>query len=204
LPEALAKLLLYLSGLGSHMPVHGVFLLLFTLANHAFPLFPNFAAELLCLVSLFPVHELLAYTYCVCGVLGAAYGFWALNKAVHGVPLLLAWANEGVWSNGVGGARPSGGPGVGHDRCSGGAPGGRPVRAHMPSDPSRVEFHMLLPLPVGVLWLGIKPLSLPALPGVERRQLHRQAPHPPRHDLLAASTPGPCLWRGVSFAAYSL
>jgi NADH:ubiquinone oxidoreductase subunit 4 (subunit M) len=88
------KLLLYLSGLGSHMPVHGVFLLLFTLANHAFPLFPNFAAELLCLVSLFPVHELLAYTYCVCGVLGAAYGFWALNKAVHGVPLLLAWANH--------------------------------------------------------------------------------------------------------------
>jgi proton-translocating NADH-quinone oxidoreductase chain M len=69
--RAHTKLLLYLSGLGSHMPVFSVFLLVFTLANLSFPLFPNFVAELLCLVSLFAVHELLAYVYCVCQVLSA-------------------------------------------------------------------------------------------------------------------------------------
>jgi proton-translocating NADH-quinone oxidoreductase chain M len=112
--RAHTKLLLYLSGLGSHMPVFSVFLLVFTLANLSFPLFPNFVAELLCLVSLFAVHELLAYVYCVCQVLSAAYGFWALNKVVHGVQQ--------------------------HDWIGG--------------DLSRVEFHMVLPLLVGVLWLG--------------------------------------------------
>ena len=40
---------------------------------------------MLCLVSLFAVHELLAYVFCICQVLGAAYGFWAFNRLLLGV-----------------------------------------------------------------------------------------------------------------------
>ena len=79
------KLLLYFAGLGMQMPVMSAMLFLFTLANLSFPLFANFVAEMLCLVSLFSVHELLAYVFCACQVLGAAYGFWCFNRVVHGV-----------------------------------------------------------------------------------------------------------------------
>jgi proton-translocating NADH-quinone oxidoreductase chain M len=112
--RAHTKFILYFSGLGASMPVGSTLFLLFTLANLAFPLFPNFIAEMLCLVSLFAVHELLAYVFCICQVLGAAYGFWAFNRVVHGMP-------------------------------------------RGPADLSRTEFHTILPLLVGVIWLGFKP-----------------------------------------------
>jgi proton-translocating NADH-quinone oxidoreductase chain M len=112
--RAHTKFILYFSGLGASMPVGSTLFFVFTLANLAFPLFPNFIAEMLCLVSLFAVHELLAYVFCICQVLGAAYGFWAFNRVVHGMP-------------------------------------------RGPSDLSRTEFHTILPLLVGVIWLGLKP-----------------------------------------------
>lgn len=84
--RAHTKFILYFSGLGASMPVGSTLFFIFTLANLAFPLFPNFIAEVLCLVSIFAVHELLAYVFCVCQVLGAAYGFWAFNRVVHGLP----------------------------------------------------------------------------------------------------------------------
>jgi len=87
--RAHTKLLVYFSGLASNMPIFCVLLFLFTLANLSFPLFPNFVAEMLCLVCLFAVHELLAYVFCVCQVLGAAYGFWAFNRLAHGMPVLV-------------------------------------------------------------------------------------------------------------------
>jgi proton-translocating NADH-quinone oxidoreductase chain M len=114
--RAHTKFLLYFSGLGASMPIASTFFLFFTLANLAFPLFPNFIAEMLCLVSLFAVHELLAYVFCICQVLGAAYGFWAFNRVVHGMP-------------------------------------------RGPSDMSRTEFHSILPLLIGVVWLGFKPMA---------------------------------------------
>jgi proton-translocating NADH-quinone oxidoreductase chain M len=113
--RAHTKFVLYFSGLGASMPVGSTLLLLFTLGNLAFPLFPNFIAEVLCLVSLFAVHELLAYVFCICQVLGAAYGFWAFNRVVHGMP-------------------------------------------RGPADVTRTEFHTVLPLLVGVIWLGVKPM----------------------------------------------
>lgn len=113
--RAHTKFVLYFSGLGSSMPVGSTLFLLFTLGNLAFPLFPNFIAEVLCLVSLFAVHELLAYVFCICQVLGAAYGFWAFNRVVHGMP-------------------------------------------RGPADVTRTEFHTVLPLLVGVIWLGVKPM----------------------------------------------
>ena len=80
------KFLLYFTGLGSHMPIFSIFFFLLTLANLSFPLFPNFIAEILCLSSVFAVHELLAYIFCSSQVLGAAYGFWSFNRIIHGMP----------------------------------------------------------------------------------------------------------------------
>nr|QKY64139.1 NADH dehydrogenase subunit 4 [Volvulina compacta] len=112
--RAHTKFIYYFSGLGASMPITSTLFFLFTLGNLAFPLFPNFIAEMLCLVSIFAVHELLAYVFCICQVLGAAYGFWAFNRVVHG-------------------------------------------KAVGPADASRTEIHTILPLLIGVVWLGIKP-----------------------------------------------
>jgi NADH:ubiquinone oxidoreductase subunit 4 (subunit M) len=80
------KFVLYLTGLGSHMPLYSTFFFLFTLANLSFPLFPNFIAEYLCLTSIFSVHSLYAYIFCICQVLGTVASFWAFNRIIHGVP----------------------------------------------------------------------------------------------------------------------
>ena len=114
--RAHTKYILYFSGLGASMPIGSTLFFLFTLGNLSFPLFPNFIAEMLCLVSIFAVHELLAYVFCICQVLGAAYGFWAFNRVVHGLP-------------------------------------------RGPADVTRTEFHTVLPLLIGVVWLGIKPMA---------------------------------------------
>jgi proton-translocating NADH-quinone oxidoreductase chain M len=82
--RAHTKFLVYFSGIGASMPIASTLFFLFTLGNLAFPLFPNFIAEIICLASIFAVHELLAYVFCVSQVLGAAYGFWAFNRVVHG------------------------------------------------------------------------------------------------------------------------
>jgi proton-translocating NADH-quinone oxidoreductase chain M len=82
--RAHTKFILYFSGLGSFMPIFSLFFFLLTCANLSFPLFPNFIAEILCLVSLFSVHPLYAYVFCVCQVLGAVYAFWSFNRMIHG------------------------------------------------------------------------------------------------------------------------
>ena len=82
--RAHTKCIFYFSGLGSYMPVFSVCFFLLTCANLSFPLFPNFVAEILCLVSLFGVHPLYAYVFCVCQVLGAVYAFWSFNRMIHG------------------------------------------------------------------------------------------------------------------------
>ncbi len=112
------KFILYFSGLGNHMPLFTICFFLLTCANLSFPLSPNFIAEVLCLVSLFAVHELYAFIFCVAQVLGAVYAFWAFNRIIHGV----------ATSNGV-------------------------------MDLTRLEFNLILPIMVGVFWLGIKPMG---------------------------------------------
>jgi proton-translocating NADH-quinone oxidoreductase chain M len=78
------KYLPYLTGLGSHMPIYATLFFLLTLANLSFPLFPNFIAEVLCLLSLFAVHSLYAYIFCISQVLGSIYAFWTFNRVMHG------------------------------------------------------------------------------------------------------------------------
>jgi proton-translocating NADH-quinone oxidoreductase chain M len=80
------KFVMYFAGLGVTMPIFATMFFLFTLANLSFPLFPNFIAEVLCLASLFAVHEALAYVFCINQVLSAAYGFFALVRVITGVP----------------------------------------------------------------------------------------------------------------------
>jgi proton-translocating NADH-quinone oxidoreductase chain M len=115
------KFILYFTGLGAHMPIFSIFFFLLTLANLSFPLFPNFIAEVLCLASVFAVHELLAYVFCISQVLGAAYGFWSFNRIIHGMPTGLGTS--------------------------------------LTMDLSRSEFALVLPLMIGVMWLGIKPMA---------------------------------------------
>ena len=69
------KFVMYLTGLGAHMPIYSIFFFLCTLANLSFPLFPNFIAEYLCLTSIFSVHSLYAYIFCICQVLGTVASF---------------------------------------------------------------------------------------------------------------------------------
>jgi len=143
--RAHTKLLVYFSGLASNMPIFCVFLFLFTLANLSFPLFPNFVAEMLCLVCLFAVHELLAYVFCVCQVLGAAYGFWAFNRVAHGMPIIYpSLASDSSLSP---------------LSCPTGKGRGKNMESERSPDLTRTEFHMVLPLLVAVLWLGLKPMA---------------------------------------------
>lgn len=115
------KFLLYFSGLGNHMPLFSLFFFLLTCANLSFPLFPNFVAEILCLASLFAVHELYAFIFCAAQVLGAVYAFWSFNRIIHG--------HSNIAFN----------------------PQGAIV------DLTRLEVALLLPLMVGIFWLGLKP-----------------------------------------------
>jgi proton-translocating NADH-quinone oxidoreductase chain M len=83
------KYLPYLTGLGSHMPIFAILFFILTLANLSFPLFPNFIAEVLCLLSLFAVHSLYSYVFCISQVLAAIYGFWTFNRIMHGYNSIL-------------------------------------------------------------------------------------------------------------------
>lgn len=117
------KYLPLISGLGSHMPIYAILFFILTLANLSFPLSPNFIAEVLCLVSLFAVHPLYAYVFCISQVLGAVYGFWTMNRLIHGY-------NSNTFT----------------------------IQTNV-VDLSRKEFFIILPLLIGIFWLGFKPFA---------------------------------------------
>jgi NADH-ubiquinone oxidoreductase chain 4 len=114
------KFVLYFTGLGAHMPVFSIFFFLCTLANLSFPLFPNFIAEYLCLTSIFSVHSLYAYIFCICQVLGTVASFWAFNRIIHGY---------------------------------------NTSKSLYVCELSRLEYAMVLPLMIGIFWLGLKPMA---------------------------------------------
>jgi NADH-ubiquinone oxidoreductase chain 4 len=141
------KFLLYFTGLGAHMPIFSIFFFLCTLANLSFPLFPNFIAEFLCLTSIFSVHSLYAYVFCICQVLGTVASFWAFNRIIHGMPFSLPKTQ----SKGTDVTHTSGteaftnAPMLQYTRWAG------PL--------SRLEYSMVLPLMIGIFWLGVKPMA---------------------------------------------
>jgi proton-translocating NADH-quinone oxidoreductase chain M len=146
------KFLLYFTGLGSHMPLFSVFFFLCTLANLSFPLFPNFIAEYLCLTSIFSVHSLYAYVFCICQVLGTVASFWAFNRIIHGVPYSLPKNHHMMPSTTKQGNSETISP-------------GNALTPSMlqytswASPLSRLEYCMVLPLMIGIIWLGVKPMA---------------------------------------------
>lgn len=130
------KFLLYFTGLGAHMPLFSIFFFLCTLANLSFPLFPNFIAEYLCLTSIFSVHSLYAYVFCICQVLGTVASFWAFNRIIHGVPYALP-KNASITPN-----------------------SNAMLQYTSWATPlSRLEYCMVVPLMIGIFWLGLKPMA---------------------------------------------
>lgn len=131
--RAHTKFIHYFTGLGILMPVFSIVFFLLTCANLSFPLFPNFIAEMLCLVSLFAVHEVYAFVFTVAQVLGATYAFYTFNRVVHGI--IITSTNNSLQG-------PYSGASSTVTYC----------------DLSRKEVGLLLPLMVGVFWLGLKPM----------------------------------------------
>lgn len=134
------KFLLYFTGLGAHMPIFSIFFFLCTLANLSFPLFPNFIAEYLCLTSIFSVHSLYAYVFCICQVLGTVASFWAFNRIIHGVPFSLPLNSHYI-----------------NTEALVNAPMLQFTRFTAPL--SRLEFAMVIPLIIGIIWLGVRPMA---------------------------------------------
>ena len=137
------KFVLYLTGLGASMPLYSTFFFLCTLANLSFPLFPNFIAEYLCLTSIFSVHSLYAYIFCICQVLGTVASFWAFNRIIHGVPSNLI---KSVNVNGVS-----------HDSVD--IESNSKIYTSWATPLSRLEYCMILPLMISIFWLGVKPMA---------------------------------------------
>jgi NADH:ubiquinone oxidoreductase subunit 4 (subunit M) len=138
------KFLLYFTGLGSHMPLFSIFFFLCTLANLSFPLFPNFIAEYLCLTSIFSVHSLYAYVFCICQVLGTVASFWAFNRIIHGVPYSLPKNHHMVPST---------------PKQENTVTTSMLQYTSWASPLSRLEYCMILPLIIGIIWLGVKPMA---------------------------------------------
>jgi NADH-ubiquinone oxidoreductase chain 4 len=140
------KFLLYFTGLGAHMPLFSIFFFLCTLANLSFPLFPNFIAEFLCLTSIFSVHSLYAYVFCICQVLGTVASFWAFNRIIHGIPYSLPKKvniNAGLVAT------------LKSDETS-----AQVLQYSSWASPlSRLEYNMVLPLMIAIFWLGLKPMA---------------------------------------------
>jgi NADH-ubiquinone oxidoreductase chain 4 len=184
------KFLLYFTGLGAHMPIFSIIFFLCTLANLSFPLFPNFIAEFLCLTSIFSVHSLYAYIFCICQVLGTVASFWALNRIIHGYPTLIPLFNgssvpqsdldsgikmfalydtsAGIENQGrfvqsfTLSETPAG--------INANATAQKPLTSQGDNNPlmkysrwaaplSRLEYALVLPLMISILWLGIKPMA---------------------------------------------
>lgn len=78
------KLLYYLGGFASTMPLFSIFFFIFSLSNMALPLSPNFISEFLTLCSVFSFHSWVALLSCASMTLSGAYSLWAYARVVHG------------------------------------------------------------------------------------------------------------------------
>jgi NADH-ubiquinone oxidoreductase chain 4 len=143
------KFVLYFTGIGTHMPIFSTLFFLCTLANLSFPLFPNFIAEFLCLTSIFSVHSLYAYVFCICQVLGTVASFWAFNRIIHGVPISTNNAGCDVTANEL----------LLTSRSVSQEYNPHNQFSTWSSPLSRLEYAMVLPLMIGIFWLGLKPMA---------------------------------------------
>lgn len=84
--RAHSKALKYLGGAATAMPLFSIMFLLFSLANLALPLSPNFIGEFLCLAATFGHNVSALLIACLAVILSAAYTMWAYARVVHGMP----------------------------------------------------------------------------------------------------------------------
>jgi NADH-quinone oxidoreductase subunit M len=68
------------------MPLFSFMFFIFSLANMALPLSPNFVGEFLCLSAVFAHHFWALIAACLGVLLSAAYTMWAYARVVHGLP----------------------------------------------------------------------------------------------------------------------
>lgn len=80
------KALKYLGGAATAMPLWSMMFFIFSLANMALPLTPNFIAEFLCLCSIFAHNGWALFGACLGVILSAVYTLWAYARVVHGMP----------------------------------------------------------------------------------------------------------------------
>jgi NADH:ubiquinone oxidoreductase subunit 4 (subunit M) len=108
---------------------------------------------MLCLTSIFSVHSLFAYIFCVSQVLGTVAAFWTFNRILMGYPTVIP-----TWIDGT---------------SLGGTDQPSAYKAELfksktklfksktkwTTPLSRMEFYIVLPLIVSILWLGCKPMG---------------------------------------------
>ena len=80
------KLLRYLGGCATNMPLFCISFFIFSLANMALPLSPNFIAEFITICGIFSYNSLVSLLTCTSMVLSAAYSLWAYTRIAHGLP----------------------------------------------------------------------------------------------------------------------
>ena len=80
------KLLKYLGGTATSMPLFSIFFFIFSLANMALPLFPNFISEFLIFCGIYSYHTMATLIASISMVLSAAYSLWAYARVTHGLP----------------------------------------------------------------------------------------------------------------------
>jgi proton-translocating NADH-quinone oxidoreductase chain M len=78
------RLFLHYGGLIHVIPIFGLFLILFTVANIAIPGTSSFVGEFLLLVGLFEVNPIVSFFSATSLVLSGIYSLWLLNRILYG------------------------------------------------------------------------------------------------------------------------
>jgi NADH-quinone oxidoreductase subunit M len=131
-----------MGGLGARVPIlAGVFLFM-ALASVGLPGLNNFVSEFLVLLGTFASSQPYAVAAAVALVLAAIYLLWAYQRAFHGVPAVAGGAPDEA------------------DVSGNGHVGGTADRRLGMRDLHGVEYAVLVPLIVAVLWLGVYPKPL--------------------------------------------
>lgn len=79
-----SRALYYFSGLTHTMPIYSTFLLIFTLANIAFPGTSSFIGEFLLLCGIYKTNNISGFFSAISVILCGAYSFWLYNRIVYG------------------------------------------------------------------------------------------------------------------------
>jgi NADH-quinone oxidoreductase subunit M len=142
-------------GFALTMPMWSAFFFVFSMANMALPLSPNFISECALFCGVFSTNTVLAICATFSMILSAAYTLWTYARIVHGLPNL----------NGTNYASSPGAQAglhlMGTQEAQSNIHSGDLNKRNLNmTDSNRIEFWCLVPLAVCLLWLGLKPEML--------------------------------------------